>query len=280
MYNTVLTNSDKLFILSKMADLTNDPLAKLKADTDELDRKKLAELLDGYCILSNEGQIRPEPDFSLLDSFSKILAIILAQKAAKALGLSETDQISSSSIESISGLGSTARGKLMILRKKRIVVSKKGSYSIPNYAIIHVSLNRAENEVKITPRTRTGSRSMGTPRRDSEELLKLLQIGQEQIGEIRLKLLLSPGKYLERALAVLTIAKEIGIESLTPSDVTKFLKEKIRVNVIRENISLALGRGTKYVDRSPRSQGGVYSYRIMVAGDKLLEEALKAIKVD
>ena len=85
---------------------------------------------------------------------------------------------------------------------------------------------------------------------------------------------------MERALAVLTIAKEIGIESLTPSDVTKFLKEKIRVNVIRENISLALGRGTKYVDRSPRSQGGVYSYRIMVAGDKLLEEALKAIKVD
>lgn len=262
-----------------MADLTDDPLSKLKVDTEELDRKKLAELLDGYCIISKEGQIRPISNFPQLDSRSKILAIILAQKAAKALGLTKTDQIASSLIESVSGLpGGTVRVKLMELRQQRVVDSIKGSYSIPNHSIIDISLNIGQNLKKDASPTRTKGHSTKTTQPDSEEFTKLLQINQEQIGEKRLNLLLSPGKYLERALAVLAIAREVGVDALTPSDITKFLKEKIRVNVIRENISLALGRGTKYVDRSPNGQGGVYSYRIMVAGDKLLEDTLASIK--
>ncbi|KKS96463.1 MAG: hypothetical protein UV73_C0010G0048 [Candidatus Gottesmanbacteria bacterium GW2011_GWA2_43_14] len=261
-----------------MTNLSDDPLSQLIVNTEELDRKKLAELLDGYCAISKDGQIRPISNFPQLDSTSKVLAIILAQKAAKTLGLVETDQISPSSIEEISGLpGGTVRVKLMELRQQRIVDSTKGSYSIPNHSIIHVRLNTGQNPKKGPVLSRAKTHVTKTAKPDSEELKKLLPINQEQIGEKRLNLLLSPGKYLERALAVLTIAREIGIEALTPNDITRFMKEKIRVNVIRENISLALGRGTKYVDRSPSTQRGVYSYRIMVSGDQLLERALKIL---
>lgn len=261
-----------------MLDLTSDPLSQLVVNTEELDRKKLTELLDGYCAISQDGQIRPMANFPQLDSTSKVLAIILAQKAVKALGLVETEQISPSSIESISGLpGGTVRVKLMELRQQRLVDSTKGSYSIPNHSIIHIKLNVGQSLKKDSSSARARTHGIKTSQPNSEELTKLLLINQEQIGEKRLSLLLSPGKYLERALAVLTLAREMGIEALTPSDITRFMKEKIRVNVIRENISLALGRGTKYVDRSPSTQSGVYSYRIMVAGDKLLEEVIKTL---
>lgn len=261
-----------------MGALTDDPLSKLKVNTDELDRKRLAELLDGFCVISEDGQIRPVANFSLLDSTSKVLAIILAQKAAKAMGLSNTDKISSGLIESISGLGSTARVKLMELRQQRVIDSIKGNYSIPNHSIIHVTLNVVQQQKNRNVMIKKRSHGAKTAPPDSEELIKLFKINQEQIGEKRLDLLLSSGKYLERALAVLSIGREIGIEALTPTDITRFLKEKIRANIIRENISLALGRGTKYVDRFPSNRKGVYSYRIMAAGDKLLENILNQIE--
>lgn len=258
-----------------METVDQDPLSKLKVDTDELDRKRLGELLEGYCVISKDGKIRPVSDFSLLDSTSKVLAVILAQKAAKALGLATTDQISSGSIESISGIGSTARVKLMRLRQQRVIEGTKGSYSVPNYSIIDISLSRVQNSESKLVVTKRKGRASQTTQPVTEELGKLLKIDQSQIGDKRINLLLSSGKYLERALVVLAIGNELGIDKLTPAEVTKFLREKIGVNVRRENISLALGRGTRYVDRFPSDQKGVYNYRIMAAGDKLLEEVLK-----
>lgn len=261
-----------------MTDTTNDPLSQLIIDTDELDRQKLTSLLNGYCAISKEGQIRPITNFPNLDSTSKILAILLAQKAIQALGLSDTDQISPKQIEQLTGLpGGTVRGRLTNLREQRIVEGVNGTYSIPNHSILTITLNvveTSEKKVKNTKRL-NGSRKKKI---NSESLEKLLQVDQSQIGEKRLTLLLQSGKYLERSLAVLAIAREVGIESLSPADITQFLKEKIRMNVIRENISLALGRGTKYVDRFRLGQKGAYGYKIMVPGDKLLEETLASIK--
>lgn len=257
----------------------SDPLAKLVVDTDELDRQKLTELLTDYCAISKDGQIRPITKFPSLDTASKILVIILAQKAANALDLSDTDQISPKQVELISGLpGSTVRNKLGDLRDNRIVSAVNGSYSIPNHSILNITLSTIE---KSENGGRTAKVRTQVPRRkraNSESLEKLLLIEQSQIGLKRLNLLLQPGKYLERSLAVLAIAREIGIESLSPADITQFLKEKIRVNVIRENISSALGRATKYVDRFRLEQNGAYGYKIMVPGEKLLEEALETIK--
>lgn len=262
-----------------MADEQNDPLTQLVIDADELDRQKLSELLNGYCGISKDGEIRPVTNFPSLDTTSKILAILLAQKAVHALGYSDSDQIPPKKIESITGLpGSTVRNRLIDLRQRRIVDSLNGNYSIPNHSVIHISLNSVENPEKNLKPTKPRVQVSRKTKANSEDLEKLLKIEQSQIGEKRLNLLLSSGKYLEKALAVLSIAREMGIESLTPSDITQFLKEKIRVNVIRENISLALGRGTRYVDRFRVGQNGAFGYKIMVLGDKLLESALEQKK--
>jgi len=255
-----------------MNDTPADPLSQLITDTDELDRQKLSDLLSGYCVISKEGQIRPITNFPTLNAGSKMLVIILAQKAAHALGLADTDQISPKQIESISGLpGGTIRSKLMELRQKRIVDSANGNYSIPNHSILHVSLNTNASPTKDSkPRIQR----MKKTKNNSPEMIKLLRLEHSSIGEKRLNLLLSPGKYLERSLAVLAIAREAGIESLSPADITQFLKEKVRANALRENISMALMRGTKYVDRFRLDQGGAYGYKIMVAGDQLLEKTL------
>lgn len=260
-----------------MDDQSQDPLSKLIANTDELDRHKLFELLDGYCLISKDGSVHPATNFSSLDTPSKIIAILLTQKAVKALNLLEIDQLSPKQIETISGLpGSTVRNNLALLLQKRLVNNSGGSYSIPNHVIISVELNSVKQNEKTTKISRSRTPVARKTKENSEVLNKLLQIEQSKIGENRLNLLLSTGQYLERALAVLLIARESGIESLTPSEITQFLKEKIRVNVIRENISLALGRATKYVDRFRVGQNGAFGYKIMVAGEKLLETTLES----
>lgn len=224
-----------------------------------------------------EGQIRPLDQFLKLDTSSKIIAIILAKKAANALKYADTDKISPKEIQALSGLpGGTVRFTLMELRRKMLVNSEKGGYSIPNHAILNLSLNtiegRPRKRVKQSAR-RNGKFKLVQP--ESKDLSKLLEVSQEKIGEKRLSLLLLPGKYLERSLAVLTIAREMAIDTLTPNEITRFLKEKIRTSVKRENISLALGRGTRFVDRYPDEHAGGYRYKIMVAGEKLLEEAIQ-----
>lgn len=262
-----------------MSDLTQDPLSGLIADIDELDRQKLMELLTGYCVLSKDGQIRPITNFYSLDTKSKLLVIILAQKAARALGLADTDWISPKQIEIFSGVpGGTVRPKLVSMSQERLVETNNGNYSIPNHAIPRIILNSGHvstggNKQKVMKVSRTRK-----ARKNSENLQKLLQIEQSKIGENRLNLLLKSGKYLERSLAVLAIAREIEVEYLSPAEITQFLKEKIRVNVLRENISLALGRATRYVDRFRLDQGGAYGYKIMVPGEKLLEKILTELK--
>ena len=255
-----------------MNDATSDPLAQLVSDTDQLDRQKLSELLKDNCVISKDGQIRPITNFPNLDSVSKILVIILAQKAVHALGLAKTDQIASKQIEIISGLpGGTVRVKLMEMRQSRLVDSQNGNYSIPNHSIVRINLSlntnpNKENKPRVSREKKVKS--------SSGHMEKLLLLEQSQIGEKRLQLLLLPGKYLERSLAVLAIAREADIESLSTSDITQFLKEKIRTNVLQENISIALARGTKYADRFRLDKSGGYGYKIMVEGEKLLAESL------
>ena len=81
--------------------------------------------------------------------------------------------------------------------------------------------------------------------------------------------MLKPGFNLERSLAVLKIARDNGINDLTPAEIEIFLKDKIRAGGIwKSNISLYLGKkGTRYVDRYRDPSGSGYTYRIMVLGE-------------
>lgn len=258
-----------------MTDSNADPLSKLVINTDELDRKKLSELLAGYCVISPDGSVRVDTNFIKLDAPSKILAILLAQKAAKALRLADADTLAPKHVELISGIpGGTVRRELRELYMQRLVENNNGNYNIPNHAVSRISLN-IDKRTKSASKPRSTSFGSRKTRQNSEELDKLLNLDQATISEQQLNLLLSPGKYLEKSLLVLTLAREMGIESLSPNDISMFLREKIRVAVKRENVSLALGRGIRYVDRFADSKHGGYTYRIMAAGDKLLEETIQ-----
>ena len=71
----------------------------------------------------------------------------------------------------------------------------------------------------------------------------MLQINQESIAPELIDLMLKPGFNLERSLAVLKIARDNGINDLTPAEIEIFLKDKIRAGGIwKSNISLYLGK--------------------------------------
>lgn len=259
--------------------VNNDPLQKLVIDVTELDKEKLRSLLVDYLAISKEGQIVVLPNFSQLSTTNKILAIVLARRAAHALGLSEKDLISPKEIEEKTGIpGGTVRRELGELRDKRLLINIKGSYSVPNYAIPNISMESLIKGQSSSVRAlRKGERRSTKPMASkSDRLQKLLQISQESIKPNLLNLMLAPGLYLERSLTVLKLARENEVDGLTPAEITAFLKEKIRAGgIYKENISYALGKkGTRYVDRFPDPSGKGYIYKIMVSGEKLLENKL------
>jgi len=78
-------------------------------------------------------------------------------------------------------------------------------------------------------------------------------------------------------LAVLKIAREeFGIDGLTPPEISKILKSKFRISkaVSEENVSMALSKAGECIDRVPNPRGRGYMYRIMHAGEQLLNETI------
>jgi hypothetical protein len=262
---------------------TQDPLKKLIVDVKALDRQRLVELLDGIVIISTEGELSVLPKFSNLSTKNKVLALVLGRRASHALNFSEKDSMTPKELEEASGLpGGTLRPLLMKMASAsdRILVNKGGSYHIPNYAIPSISL---EELAKNSPSESSRGRSRGSVTKPSqsqnraktESLQKLLEIELDKVDPKLQSLMVSPGKYLERALAVLKIGRENQIDYLTPAEITGFLKEKIRPGALTQsNISYALGKDSRYADRIPNHENGGYSYRITARGEKLLGDVL------
>ena len=75
---------------------------------------------------------------------------------------------------------------------------------------------------------------------------------------------------LERSLSILLIAKDLGSDGLSPPRIAEILTEKFRVKTRRQHVSTHLSSATKFVDR--RKEGRAFTYRIMGAGEKHLEE--------
>lgn len=75
---------------------------------------------------------------------------------------------------------------------------------------------------------------------------------------------------LERSLSVLLIAKDFGVDGLSPPRIAEILTQKFRVKTARTHVSQQLSAATKLVDREKVGRG--FNYRIMGAGEKHLEE--------
>lgn len=268
--------------------MSDDPLHKLIVDDKELDREKLASLILGNLGISKDGVVVILPGFVDLTTKSKILCYLLAKKASKVMTLSDSESAATKEIAQKTGLpeGTVSR-ELFELKDMRLIANEQG-YFIPDYAVHLISIdkksgeskNAAESKAKRKSNRKNNSEAAKT--KPSDKANQLLQVNQESISPGLIDLMLKPGLYLERSLAVLKIARENGIEELTPAEIENFLKNKIRAGGIwKSNISLYLGKkGTRYVDRFRDSTGSGFAYRIMAPGEKLLEDLVKSYSLE
>lgn len=265
--------------------MDNNPLKQLIVDTEELDKEKLTSLILGNLGISKNGDVIILPGFLGLTTKSKILSFLLAKKAAKVMSLSTDDSASIKEISQRTGLPEGTVGReLSELKQMRLVSSEQG-YLVPDYAIHLITIEKRTLEknnqsIKRTPRkatTKINDKGVKTER--SNRIDQLLKINQESIKPELIDLMLKPGLYLERSLAVLKVARDNSIDDLTPAEIEAFLKDKIRAGAIwKSNISLYLGKkGTRYVDRYRDPLGSGYTYRIMIPGEQFLEQALKKL---
>jgi len=263
--------------------MDNNPLKQLIVDTEELDKEKLASLILGNLGISKNGDVIVLPGFPGLTTKSKILSFLLAKKAAKVMSLSTDDSASIKEVSQRTGLPEGTVGReLSELKQMRLVSSDQG-YLVPDYAIHLITIEKRTEEknnqsIKRSPRKASKKIiNKGEKTERSNRIDQLLKINQESIKPELIDLMLKPGLYLERSLAVLKVARDNGIDDLTPAEIEAFLKDKIRAGAIwKSNISLYLGKkGTRYVDRFRDLSGNGFTYRIMVQGEQLLEETLK-----
>ena len=114
-----------------------DPLEKLVRSGTELDKELLATVLAGLVWIDKDsGEVRFTPEGTRLPKKLQILAYLLGQKAAKALGLVSEELIAPKELATKLGMGGgPLRGQLSMLKKERLVDTKNGKYYIPNYAI-------------------------------------------------------------------------------------------------------------------------------------------------
>lgn len=116
-------------------DTTADPLQELLVDAGAVDRRQIAEVLHGrIAIDSDTGRLVLTAGFSALDARRKILAVLLARKAAVLLGASGEEGLSNKEVTEVTGLASgTAAPGLKSLRELRLVGQDTSkSYLIPN----------------------------------------------------------------------------------------------------------------------------------------------------
>lgn len=266
--------------------MNDDPLKQLIVDTDELDKEKLTSLILGNLGVSKNGEVIILPGFSSLTTKSKILSFLLAKKAAKVMSLSKDESATIKEVSQRTGIPEGTVGReLSELRQQRFISSEQG-YFIPDYVVHRISIEKRvepednQNAKRVLRKISKKRNKEMDKTEEPNRIGQLLQINQESIKPELVDLMLKPGLYLERALAVLKVARDNGIDDLTPAEIEAFLKDKIRAGAIwKSNISLYLGRkGTRYVDRYRDPSGNGFTYRIMVPGEQFLEETLKKLK--
>ena len=114
-----------------------DPLNRILVSGEDLDRAMLATVLVGLVQIDKvSGDVRFSARSAKLTKKMQILLLLLGRKAAKAMGLIDTEATGPKEMEPVLGLkGGPLRGQLFQLKKERLVQAVKGKYLIPNYAI-------------------------------------------------------------------------------------------------------------------------------------------------
>jgi hypothetical protein len=115
-----------------------DPLDELIVKTDQKpDLKVLAEILEGYIRIVENGQINFEEKYYALKQWQMVMVYLLARKAAAVKGLlKETEGIAPKDIAQNTSLPSKNIRKFLAIELKGIVSNQKGCYVVPNYNLL------------------------------------------------------------------------------------------------------------------------------------------------
>jgi hypothetical protein len=115
-----------------------DPLRELVLDAAEVDRAAIAGALKGRVgIDSKSGRVVLSPGFNALDARRKVVAVLLARKAAHLLDLADMEAMGHREIVEASGLPSgTVAPTLKGLREARLVAQDDTkAYYVPSSQI-------------------------------------------------------------------------------------------------------------------------------------------------
>ena len=114
---------------------STDPLRELLVDAREIDRRSIATTLKNrIAVDSVSGRLHLGNEFDALKSKDKLLLILLGQKVARLLEVSDRETLSFGEIVEISGLPrGTAAPTLKDLKARRLVDQAVGkAYFVPD----------------------------------------------------------------------------------------------------------------------------------------------------
>lgn len=116
-----------------------DPLADLVVDADEIDRAALAHALKNRVAIDRaSSRLVIQDGFSSLSAKRKVLALVLAQKAACLLQVSDTETLSYKEIVAQSGIPQGTAAPALKGLKEAHLVSQDATkaYYVPNACIL------------------------------------------------------------------------------------------------------------------------------------------------
>lgn len=255
---------------------TENKLASLIVDED-LDAELLSSILGRFLrIKSPEGNIILLPDFSKLKYKDAVLLVLLGLKAANTAGLRSGETTGPKEVSQITGIKlSTVKNILRDLEEgDRLVSSKKGKYSVPNF-LLHMIKERFENlDLEKTLKQKTGKQRQGKPQ-DFKRLEGLLAVSPGESFAEHYDFLIQKGKYLDKCLVVLSVLHDkFGVDALSSGEITHILRNYLRVpGVHQPNITTALGSrdALRYIFKDP-IDGGKYGYRLNTKGKERVKE--------
>ena len=252
---------------------------------ESLNKDILASILDGFIKINpDSGEIMLLPNYSKLKNKEQIIIILLSFKALKELGLREKEEVSPKKIERVSQmLGGTSRWILRDLVAERVLICEKSKYKVPNFLLHNIKdkFEKIDLEVRSKKEKRGAVGKVGKSRKDFSRIKAILESEQKFSDDSFSFLIDERGKYLEKALLILKMAKdEFDIDGLTSAEITEILRNKIRVPRIQHsNISLFLGKNknSRYVFRDKHKEG--YIYKLTKIGEDFISD-LDSIEVE
>lgn len=132
-------------------------------------------------------------------------------------------------------------------------------------------------KVRKTKKTTTLASATGKKSEDDAVVKDIIS----NINRTKYQQMTSLDSALDRSLYLLLVVRDdLKVDGLNPTQIASLLREVFRIKATKNAVSMALGKDTKYTDRSPVSVNGVkaYVYKIMHDGEEYIKAKLSEKK--